>query len=292
MSPSKPLLAVLATTDLTDRALDSLRSARALADREGHLHVAHVFKEPIGAATPGQAPEGLYNKLLQHMEETELSPSEVEIHLQEGVPHREIPTLAQSLDVDLVTLGRHEPRRAFDGLLGSTADRVIRLTRRPCLVANRTVPARPRQILVASDLSRPADRALEVAVAWADSWASEAMGGQVHVELLYVFDFARPGYAPPGDYLTKLDREARRYSVGREGQVAVRPRTLSAPLAPEGIARVADEVQPDLLIMGTHGHGFFLQTLLGSVASEVVRTLEHPIVVVPPDLDEAEPELQ
>ena len=36
----------------------------------------------------------------------------------------------------------------------------------------------------------------------------------------------------------------------------------------------------DLVIMGTHGHGKFEEAIIGSVASEVIRTSAVPVLVV------------
>lgn len=300
MSHPGPSRVILATTDLTDGAREALRAARLLRPVGGRVHVAHCLRysatanlredapDPDGGRGPSKR-EDSHETVGRQVKEVGLPLSEAEIHILEGAPHREIPSLAKHVDADLVTLGKHSPRRVFDGLLGSTADRVIRLTDRPCLVANKAVTGLPRRVVVASDLSRVSRRVLDVAVAWAEDWSSHPEGGAVHLELLHVFDFARPGYAPPEDQQRKLQREAARGAQQAGEAVTVRARTLSAPLAPEGIQRVTEEVVPDLLFMGTHGHGFFVRTLLGSVASEVVRTVEVPIVVVPPGPEYAEP---
>jgi nucleotide-binding universal stress UspA family protein len=47
------------------------------------------------------------------------------------------------------------------------------------------------------------------------------------------------------------------------------------------ILAVADELKPDLLVMGTHGRGP-LDFLLGSVACQVVARAVCPVLVVPP----------
>lgn len=213
-----------------------------------------------------------------------MEPSGRHAHLRRGTPHLEIRAVADKVDADLVVLGSHRPRRVLDGLLGTTADRVIRTSHRPCLVVNREVTHTPTRILVAWDLSPIANRALEVAAQWANAWASstdtEASG--VHIDILHVFDFARPGYVPSGKATDVLAERVFQLRTTAGPKVTVSPKTLSAPLAPEGILRAAEETEADLVFLGTHGHGYFLRTLLGSVASEVVRTMRLPVVVVPP----------
>ena len=46
------------------------------------------------------------------------------------------------------------------------------------------------------------------------------------------------------------------------------------------IVSTAEEGNYDLVIMGTHGHGKFEEAIIGSVASEVIRTSAAPVLVV------------
>ncbi|ORJ55027.1 universal stress protein [Geothermobacter hydrogeniphilus] len=47
------------------------------------------------------------------------------------------------------------------------------------------------------------------------------------------------------------------------------------------ILSVADRLDPDLIICGTHGKGLVSHTFLGSVAEKVLRKSTRPILVVP-----------
>jgi len=48
----------------------------------------------------------------------------------------------------------------------------------------------------------------------------------------------------------------------------------------QNIISTAKEGQYDLIVMGTHGHGKIGQAIIGSVADEVIRTCEKPVLVV------------
>ncbi len=61
--------------------------------------------------------------------------------------------------------------------------------------------------------------------------------------------------------------------------VAVETATESGP-AFAGIVSAARELQADMIIMGTHGHGAVRQMLLGSTAEKVVRKAECPVLTV------------
>lgn len=54
----------------------------------------------------------------------------------------------------------------------------------------------------------------------------------------------------------------------------------------EAILEKADELNCDVIVMGTHGKGFLRQTFLGSVAKRVLRRSRKPVYIIPlPDQD-------
>jgi nucleotide-binding universal stress UspA family protein len=48
------------------------------------------------------------------------------------------------------------------------------------------------------------------------------------------------------------------------------------------IAEAAEEVDADVIVVGTHGHGGFTAVLMGSVARALCHTAGRPVLVVPP----------
>jgi universal stress protein E len=268
---------------------------------DADLHVVHAVPRPDpeiitddpkpGREKPTDAAGGFDRSrnraLLEgHLKEIGVPLERLRLHVRQGSPHRVIRDVAAAVRADLVILGKHRPRRAFDGLLGSTGERVVRLAGVPCMLVNREVSAVPRRLMVASDLSPHAERALWVAVSWGRQWAEAhdrdgLEEGGISVELVSISDYARPGYRPlhRTDELARLAEEA---SKEAGPAMTVTPRIDSYPLAPEGILDIAEESRPDLVFLGTHGHGPVLRALFGSVTSEVIRTLPLALVVVPP----------
>lgn len=49
----------------------------------------------------------------------------------------------------------------------------------------------------------------------------------------------------------------------------------------EEILKKADELNCDIIIMGTHGKGLISHTFLGSVAERVLRRIRKPVVIIP-----------
>lgn len=57
----------------------------------------------------------------------------------------------------------------------------------------------------------------------------------------------------------------------------------------EEILKKVDELNCDIVIMGTHGKGIISHTFLGSVAERVLRRIRKPVVIIP--LPKGEPNL-
>lgn len=54
----------------------------------------------------------------------------------------------------------------------------------------------------------------------------------------------------------------------------------------EELLRAADEVDADLIIMGSHGHGSVYNLLVGSVTEGVLKAAHRPVLLVPAPVEE------
>ena len=144
-----------------------------------------------------------------------------------------------------------------------------------------------RKIVVAVDFSEHVDPVLDAAVDFARQFNAE-------LHLVHAFDVRIPLVTPyevaiPTAFIeeareaaaSKLDALIRK--VAAEGVTATSH--LSEVPAASAIVDMAEELEADLIIMGTRGHTGLKHVLLGSVAE---RTLRHApcsvlTVKVPPD---------
>ena len=138
---------------------------------------------------------------------------------------------------------------------------------------------RPATILVPTDFSYAADRALQYAM-------QLARRQHARLALLHV---VAPAAIPSafltsvrtdlpqlaelsGEHLARLARRMRlrpQHAVVRTGPAA------------EEILRFADEIGTDLIVIGSRGHGKLEQLLIGTTAERVVREARCPVLVVP-----------
>ncbi len=147
-------------------------------------------------------------------------------------------------------------------------------------------PIRIRSVLVPLDGSPFAEQALP----WA---AAIAAAARARLRLTLVHQSPSP---PPLDKATgrlytrielSLIKAQRDYlakvadRVRREHGVQVARATLQGTPAP-ALARYIQEMDPEIVVMTTHGAGGIRRAWLGSVADQLVRSLETPMLIIRP----------
>jgi nucleotide-binding universal stress UspA family protein len=143
-----------------------------------------------------------------------------------------------------------------------------------------------RTILVAHDFSEPADRALSMAAHFAQTLHAKLHILHVHKDLYdgRADDAAGipwPTTEQTARYLRFLHEELLRVvrNVAPELQAEISYHVLRGE--PEKrIAATADEIEADLICLGSTGKGAVDRTLMGSVSQRIVRTSKIPVLTV------------
>jgi len=168
-------------------------------------------------------------------------------------------------------------------------EHVVRMVNCPVLTVHPgdTPAFAPETILCATDFSDPADRALSMACDMAQRYEAKLV--LLHIVTLWEYDPGNPSwrFPPlPEEYQSSLIEGPQRQLEERREQISNTPIEVETLLvrgfdAAAEIVRVAsDEVNADLVVMGTHGHTGIAHLLLGSVAGKVVRTFPGPVLTV------------
>lgn len=209
------------------------------------------------------------------------------------VPHKAILNRALQVKADLIVLGAHRRRPQGDQILGPTPDRVIRSATAPCLIVPRCEPRPFRKIVAPFDLEMPAAAALDLAQRWALSFGAPAAGtaaaGAVEIHALYIApDATSAEQMVNGTNLFEaaLGREVERSEarLGTMPEIAMHPVVRYGGPPAEIILHYLEEVDADLVVLGTRGFGAIRRALIGSVASTIARRATCPILLVPPVL--------
>lgn len=158
------------------------------------------------------------------------------------------------------------------------------------------------KILYATDLSRAARQALVHAVSVADRFDAEVTVMHILPDSLELFseeagiDLAEHFGEEAAHYINRGDVDQAMKAVHERlekitSEDYIHPETgghlMNAQIkvvCGEPADRILEEARSggyDLIVMGTHGHGGLLEIVLGSVAKEVVKKSQLPVLVVP-----------
>jgi universal stress protein E len=285
----KPIRCIVAgVAELVDDD-PTLLLALDLAHRTGaRLHLVHAFQLPqLFTLSPGvemMYPEGTeqYRVQMQELLESVVRRNPLgeraECHAVAGSPGQVLPDCAEQFRAELVVVGA--ALRGRLGILGTTAQRVLRAAHMPVLVARESLHRRPARVLLTTDVSELSasvqERALDVVE------ALYRAGSTQFRSLLVV----TPGLMTPPLPAGSLERAARaeldRFLLRRRGranpvQPAVRVGNASTEIVDE-----ARDWNADLLVVGTHARHGVSRVLLGSVAEACIRDAPCSVLAVPP----------
>ncbi|MEM9491237.1 MAG: universal stress protein [Myxococcota bacterium] len=288
---------ILIATDFSDHAQLAADTAIALARRhEANLVCVHATIMSEAEPTLFETAHGKLEEFRQHVQNqlgqrrawlkmlsdrADNAGVRSQHHLVDGSPADAICAAADEVQADLVVMGSHGHTGFKRILLGSVAERVVRLCKSSVLIARgqRIDENGFRRIVVPTDFSASADTALERAVHLA---AVDATVDILHCwqVLGYAEGPLDPSAGPAIIHTTIAEHVAK--DAEKRGRVLVErasggERTVcfhvhrGRPTA--GIQSFLDEqAQPcDLLAVGTHGRTGLSRLLLGSVAETTVR---------------------
>jgi nucleotide-binding universal stress UspA family protein len=294
---------ILCPVDFSSCSDQAVRAALDLAERFGAtVELLHVMQTtayvmplmPMGGPPLDylrDLPERLQTQL-DHLRDRLTSEYPlITTCLREGVVHATVVGRANELHADLIVIGTHGHTGLTHLLLGSVAERVVRLAPCPVLTVgprgladSRGAVVPPRKVVCPVDFSAPSLVALDHAVTFA-----RATGAELHithvVPLLAYAVASKEAVDDPG-FETRIRKditERLEALKAKFGDSTLNVTVSSVDGAPyEGIQRVADQQHATLIVIGTHGHTGLDRFLLGSVAEKVVRTSHVPVLAVRP----------
>lgn len=211
----------------------------------------------------------------------------VSMIIQRGVPAQALHDLAETHDVSLIVIGTHCRGITETIALGSISASLLHLTRRPVLLSHTAMPGKNgapanqdlfTHILFPTDFSDTA----EVAFTYLETIVSST---NCQATLLHVQDGARLaphlGHRLPAlqDFdTTRLQRL--QLWLERSGATKVGVEVIQGSPGDE-VVKMAKAKGCSLILMGTQGKGITRELLLGSVAHQVVRHAEQPVLLIP-----------
>lgn len=281
---------VLAATEGGEFGDKAVTTGASLARRAGArfeiVTVVEVLLLPPVASSPVDTSEhedNLSQEALDRAQAQALDAGagDATVHVQNGFPAPLINRVAERLDADLIVLGGHPHAAITRFIVGSTAERVIRTANRPVLVAvqPRTDPF--RRVLAAVDLSTHSRRVLRTA-------AAIAHADDAQLRVLHAQEPLPPMLLETGQFDPSIYQPMDEANLSNTLAAADLPPNLNLDTslrqgkAGDAVLAEAAEWNADLVVMGSHGFGFFERLLLGSTSLHVLRHAERATVIVPP----------
>jgi nucleotide-binding universal stress UspA family protein len=305
--PSVKIKTILVPVDFSRPSMAALDYAVALTKKFGAaIHVVHVSEPDEASQIPGAGhlmretavSLAVVGEQLSQTHQAGLSlfwPDNC--HVRSGRPYQEICDLAREINADLIVLATRGHTGVKRILLGSTAERVVRFAPCPVLVVRwrlqkagtddgekvSTRELRIRKILVPIDFSQRSMAGAIYAALWAKTFGAT-------LSLFHVFPPAMPvmldkasanfpGKDAPDLANARLEMEAfAKLDFLRDAKCQTEIRTGS-PV--DQICGETSRPDVDLTVISTHGRTGLEHVLMGSVAEQVVRYAECPVLVVP-----------
>lgn len=289
MSEDDPAdLRVLAGIDLTERSRNAFARAALMARTPGaSLRMLHVTSD----ALPNQlavAHETYAGEILRDlaMKAQADGAKNVESIMVRGRDYEMIIEEARKTHSDVVVIGTHRPSSLVQDMLGTTADRVLRLGGVPVLLVRKKPEGAYGSILVAVDFSPASRRALKAALRWFPDARITAVTAYGSARRSFLGEDAteRAAAAETRRLALKGFLDEVRETMGAEhaGGLAKIETVVERGWPEDVILHAAAATKPDLIVVGTHARGGLPHAVLGSVAEWVLTEAPCDVLAVPP----------
>lgn len=297
---------ILVGTDFSNEAMAALNTGMNVARHtEAELILLHACSIPQpGHPDVPDSVKGAAERFEQMMRDT-LDENRAQLeqlretHAGQGVevshmvidafPDVGVANAARELDADMVIIGTHGRTGLRRLLLGSVAERVVRLTETDVLVARKGKHDGAggfNHILVPTDFSEAAEKALGRAIDLV------APGGVIELVNFWQLPATATGYWGPtasaGSVVEPLRTELAETAAAMGNNLLDRYRPRHEKLVFEAVEEapvngIHDKLESgayDLVVMGSHGRRGLRRLLLGSVAEATVRHAPISVLVV------------
>jgi nucleotide-binding universal stress UspA family protein len=216
----------------------------------------------------------------------------VQSYVATGIPSEEVSAVARTQGVELIVVGTRGKTGLEHILLGSTAERIIRMA--PCPVL--TVPMVKQRVVGSSGTEKPSTtpKRMLVPVDFSDCslnafeyGALIAQRSKISMTLLHVLepvsyglDFTLPHVAQHESIKTAVTKRLSELASALTAVGLTSDFLISGGLPVDSVLNMARAQSIDMIVMGTHGRRGLSHTLFGSVAEAILRRSSCPVLTV------------
>lgn len=206
-----------------------------------------------------------------------------------GKPPIKIMQYARKNKVDLLIMGAHGEYSIRDSFVGTTAEYVAKKTKCPVLIVKNHPKKAYKKILVPVDFSIPSKKALNYSLQLFPSSSLKLIhvGDYQYEDLLNKEKINQEISKNKLNKIRKsiifyLENKMKKFIKGHGKHLNKHPYSIMLGYPGPTILNEAKKFNPDLIIMGTQGHGRIHYLFIGSVASWVLAETNNDVLLVPP----------
>jgi len=273
---------ILVPTDFSVTSMVALEVAYSIAQRTGsRIRLLHVMEEVIadsysvaGQGHPAGGDEARFNavmvrrshdRLEKLVKDPRFAAIEITGELKVGNPYHGIRAIITEHEPDMVVMGTRGQSRMEEMIIGSNAEKVVRLMHCPVLTVHRKPASLDfTNIVYATSMSEE-----EEPFAKTVRRIQSKYNSTIHLVRINT----------PGDF--QRDRSVLSYMAKFAKKTGLTKYTCNVYndlTVEEGIVYFADTIKADLICMATHGRTGFAHVMAGSVAEDVVNHARRPVL--------------
>ena len=270
---------ILVPTDFSPCSASAYSYAALVAEKTGaEIHLLHVLDVHYPEApSTGETSDNVFF-MVQLMKLTKsrmkkirnnkiFSNLEVQEHLMIGQIHEKIAESVKKLKIDLVVMGTHGASGLQETFIGTNAERIVRNAEIPILTVKHEVK-NPKidHIVLATDFSKETEYVLP-----AVSEIAKIFGAKLTLtKIITLTDF-------------ESTHEAELQIKGFRAKSKIRDFSTHVYYSysrEEGIRRIANTIDANMIAMGTHGRHGLAHLFRGSIAEDVVNHASLPVLTI------------
>jgi universal stress protein E len=284
---TRALQRILCATDLSARSTAAFRRAASLARQTGaRLTLLHVIDAQQPERVARMRANRAYVELLSQADRAFGSAAGfIDVVVRRGNILEIVATSAREWDADLIVVAAPKSRR-LDSIVGTTAERLVRMAKRPVLVVRREVQGGYRDVAIATDLSGASLPLIRAAVRLGSlEGAAATVVHAVHPSYDGMMKSVGLDESTIGRYQRSSQEHARQRiqaMVADAGLPSDSTRVIVRSEPPAAAIRaVLKYERPELLAIGASRWFLLKRLLIGSVADRLLRTVPCDVLVIP-----------
>ena len=271
---------ILVPTDFSKCSVSAVKVAAQLAKRlDATIHFLHVIETPVVAYDAGMVnfeslPQAMFMKEMADenmkslLKEPFLKGLSIESKIEYDAIYTRINQYVENHHINLIVMGSHGAKGFNEIVLGSNAERVVRYSDCPVLTikqdyANFDV----KNIVVASDFN--------------NTEANEMFKGFKQFTSLFKAKLHLLRVNTPINFETTPESKAKMQKFADRNKLENYSSSIYNDQTEEdGVLNFADEINADLLLMGTHGRRGLAHLIKGSIAEDLLNHSKRAVLSI------------